>query len=241
MKRLTAINVLSPSPATFNPLQGQLVLLGVIAAVESYFRALFRRLIEIDPQSQESVHLREVSYGAALHLPKAMLPEAMLERISFTSKKSIVDGMKELIGVKGEISASLDAAIVDYVRVCHLRHCAVHRFGKLGTSNAIALGLATHKELLEKPLSLTYPALQSAIAISTGLVRNVNNFLFNAVLSRVEVSQWTGRFRNDRKLFSKYYALFSDTVSSYGATPALRATYDEFMRQRAAHAAGQPF
>ncbi|MGS1047389.1 hypothetical protein ACVCIC_00490 [Burkholderia glumae] len=232
---------MSPSPTAFDSLQGQLVLLGVVAAVESYFRALFRRLIEIDPRSQESVHLREVSYGAALHLPKGMLPEAMLERISFTSKKNIVDGIKELIGIKGEISASLETAITDYVRVCHLRHCAVHRFGKLGTSNAIALGLSIHKDLLEKPLLLTYPALQSAIAISTGLVRSVNDFLFNAIISRIENTQWTGRFRSDRKLFSKYYSLFSDTVSSYGSTPELRATYDEFMKQRAAYDARQPF
>lgn len=34
--RLYAINTLAPKPSSYNPLQAQLVLLGVVAAVESY-------------------------------------------------------------------------------------------------------------------------------------------------------------------------------------------------------------
>lgn len=57
--RIYAINKLSPHPNNFDPLQGQLVLLGVIAAVESYFRTLFRRLIIQDNLCQESVYKRD--------------------------------------------------------------------------------------------------------------------------------------------------------------------------------------
>ncbi|KAF0162593.1 MAG: hypothetical protein FD157_3824 [Rhodocyclaceae bacterium] len=241
LTRLQSINRLSPHPNTFDPLQGQLVLLGVIAAVESYLRTLFRRLIAIDFICQESVQRRDVSFGAAIHLSKEMLPEAILERISFITRSSIEETLRELLAIRGKVPSELDLAIEDYARVCQLRHCAVHRFGKLGVSNAIFLGLSDHKELLEKPLQLNYSALQNAIGISTGLVKTINNFLFNEVLSRLPPSCWTGKYRSDKRLFLAYYALFADTVSSIGATAEIRQLYDQFMYQRARFAAGQPF
>ena len=240
LTRLQAINRLAPQPANFDPFQGQLVLLGVVAAVESYFRTLFRRLIAFEAICQESVHERDVSYGAAIHLSKDMLPEAMLERISFVSAEKITGAMREMLAVKGNIPADLETAIKDYVRVCQLRHCAVHRFGKLGVSNAISLGLSGHKSLLEKPLKLDYVALQNTIAISTGLVKTLNNFLFNEMLSRVPSANWTSRYVQDKPLFMNYYKLFADKVSTNrSAQPS--QIYKQFMGQRALFAAGTRF
>src|SRR5512139_1684071 len=107
LQRLNFINRLAPSPSTFDPLQGQLVLLGAIAAVESYLRTLFRRLIAVDRICQNSVHGRDVSFGAAIHLPKEMMAEAVLERISFISEKNITDALRELLAVKGNLPADL--------------------------------------------------------------------------------------------------------------------------------------
>lgn len=230
-RRLHLINRSAPQPNSFDAFLGQLVLLGTVAAVESYFRTLFRKLINIDPVCQESVHKRDVSFGAALHLPRELLPEAILERMSFVSLDSIQDGMKELLSVKGALPADVANAIGDYARICHLRHCAVHRFGKLGTGNAIFLGLAAHHKLLEKPLALDYSSLQNAIAIASGLVKTVNNFLFNAILSRIASDKWTGSYGMDRPLFLSYYDLFADRVSSTRSS-APKPLYVQFMRQR---------
>ncbi|WP_230418842.1 hypothetical protein [Undibacterium griseum] len=237
LTRLQAINRLAPQPTNFDPFQGQLVLLGVIAAVESYFRTLFRRLIAFDSICQESVHERDVSYGAAIHLPKDMLPEAMLERISFVSSENITKAIREMLAIKGNLPPDLDTAIKDYARVCQLRHCAVHRFGKLGVSNAISLGLTGHKSLLEKPLKLDYVALQNTIAISTGLVKTLNNFLFNEMLSRLPAANWSTQYVRDKPLFLSYYKLFSDKVSTNrSAQPS--QIYKQFLKQRALFAAG---
>jgi hypothetical protein len=237
LTRLLAINRLAPQPTSFDPFQGQLVLLGVIAAVESYFRTLFRRLIAFDPVCQEAVEARDVSYGAAIHLTRDMLPEAMLERISFVSAANIAGALRELIGVKGNLPSDLDTAIKDYVRVCQLRHCAVHRFGKLGVGNAISLGLAGHKTLLEKPLKLDYVALQNTIAISTCLVKTLNDFLFNELLSRVPGPRWTGQYIRDKSLFLSYYKLFSDTVSANRSAQPNKI-YKQFLSQRTMFATG---
>lgn len=239
--RLAALNrlTLSSSPTTpnkplngYTTLQGQLLLLGAIAAVESYFRTVLRRLIHIDPVSNQSAHQREISYAAALHLTKDMLPEAILEKYSFTSEKNITDAIRDLIGIKGKFPPEVDIVISDFAQICHLRHCAVHRFGKLGANNAIALGLDKHKELLEKPLELTYEALQISLAVATALVKTINNFLFNQVISRIPRNSWRFQYSADKELFASYYHIFNDTLSVSGKSPELRATYDEFIHQQ---------
>lgn len=218
LRRLQAVNQLAPTPQQYNWIQAQLVLLGVIAAVESYLRSILRRVIAIDPISQDCVHRRDVAYGAALHLSKDLLPEAILERISFISRESIVDSLRDLIGMKGEVPADLQVAINDYARVCQLRHCAVHRFGKLGANNAIALGLDDHSNLLEKPLAIDYASLQAAIAIATCFVKTINNAIFNTIVSRIS---WTWSYTVDRPRFISYYYLFADTISSVRTPPPL--------------------
>jgi hypothetical protein len=230
LRRVEAANRLAPRPTDFDAFQGQLVLLGVVAAVESYIRALFRRLIAADRTCQEAVEHMDVTFGAAMHLAKELLPEAILERISFVSHGNISESIKTLLAVKGALPPELEMAIKDYVRVCQLRHCAVHRFGKLGANNAIQLGLEDHKELLEKPLLLNYRALQDAIAIATSFVKTMNNFLFNALLSRIPRDQWTGRYSEDREIFGRYYVIFADHVSSH-RTPAASKVYREFWKQ----------
>lgn len=238
--RVRALNILAPRPDKFDPFQGQLVLLGVIAAVESYLRTLFRRLIYFDPGCQDAVQKRDVTYGAAIHLEPELLPEALLERISFISKENIEKAMKELLGLQGALPPDVVTATESYVRICQLRHCAVHRFGKLGASNAISLGLSMHGALMEKPLRLDYTALQSAIAICAGFVKSLNNFLFNAVLSRVPEGEWSGTYQVDRSNFVAYYMLFADKQSAIKSPPP-KSVYLLFLKQRASFRANRPF
>jgi hypothetical protein len=238
--RVRALNVLAPRPDQFDASQGQLVLLGVIAAVESYLRTLFRRLIYFDPGCQDAVQKRDVTYGAAIHLEPELLPEALLERISFISKENIEKAIKELLGIPGGLPPDVVTATEDYVRICQLRHCAVHRFGKLGASNAISLGLSLHGALMEKPLRLDYSALQSAIAICSGFVKSLNNFLFNAILSRVPDGTWSGSYHDDRPKFIAYYALFADKQSATKSPPP-KTVYSLFLKQRASFRANKPF
>lgn len=232
MLRLRPLNLLSPHPDSFDSLTGQLVLLGVIAAVESYLRALFRKLILIDEGCELSSHSENVTFAAAIHLEREMLPEALLEKISFIKANNVEEALRKLLGVKGNLPAELISASTDYEKVCHLRHCAVHRFGKLGVSNAMHLGILKHKDLLEKPLRLDYVALQNSIAISTGFVKTVNNFLFNEMLSRMPAAKWAGNYSKDKNLFRGYYKLFADSTSSAGATAAPKCLYDDFMKWR---------
>jgi hypothetical protein len=228
--RLSEINVLCPPPNQFNSFQGQLILLGTISAVESYIRTLFRRLIRMDPVARDLVQHKDVSYGAALHLPKELMPEAILERISFVSKTRVTEALRDLLGVKGNLPSELEASVDAYGSICQLRNCVVHRFGKLGSRNAIELGLEKHGTLMEKPLKLDYVSVQNSIAIATGFVKTLNNFLFNEMLTRLPTAGWSGDYRKDGPRFREYYHLFSDRTSSTPSPTALKA-YGEFKAQ----------
>lgn len=234
LNRLSSINILTPNPSEFDPLQAQLVLLGVVAAVESFFRTLLRRLITIDQECQKCAEDQAVTYGAAIHLSKEMMPEALLERFTFVSKKSLEDALRKIVGVKENFPPDLVATFEDYAAVCQLRHCAVHRFGKLGVNNAIILGLTSHKSNLEKPLVFTYSELQNAIAISTSVVKTTNNFLFNEVLSRLPAATWSSKWRKDKRVFLQYYQLFAETSSTAGIAPA-RDAYVLFQQELSRH------
>lgn len=229
--RLRELNKISPHPSDFETIQGQLILLGVVAAVESYIRTLFRKAIILDPICQEKTYDKELSLGAALHLTVDKLPEAILEKINFISKRNIEEALRDYMGVSGAFPPALALAVNSYVEVCHLRHCTVHRFGKLGASNAIFLGLSKHKNLLEKPMNLSYKALQDAIAVSNNFVKTLNNFLFNEFLSRLPLEGWTENYTKDKKLFLSYYSIFSGAPSSQQEFDKAKIVYKKFISE----------
>ncbi|TQF09468.1 hypothetical protein FJV41_44460 [Myxococcus llanfairpwllgwyngyllgogerychwyrndrobwllllantysiliogogogochensis] len=233
-ERIAELNKLVPQPGGFSATQAQLVLLGVIGAVESYMRAIVRVSIYLDQTALNCARSLNVSFGAALHLSKELLPEALLERTSFIGKKAIVETLRDLLGVRGNLPLGVEQSLENYIRVCHLRHCAVHRFGRLGSGNAIELGFDDHRELLEKPLVLTYASLQEAILICETFVRVMNNFLFSELLGRVQFTSWTWDFRRDRRHFFKYYVSFADHASSRPSLSAF-AMYRELRQQLKDH------
>ncbi|WP_375761007.1 hypothetical protein [Corallococcus exercitus] len=219
--------LLKPKP-DHDPLLGHLVLLGYMSAVESYFRTLIRRIITIDDAAQKCVHTREIAYAAAMHhRDPSLLPEALFEGTTFVSKHSISESLKDFLGIKGHTPPDLEATLDEYSKVCQIRHCLVHRFGKLGSKNAIALGLSAHGPFLEKPISVGYDELQSAFAVLYQTVKVVNNHVFNSVISRIP--DWHRDLRRDRSRFKRYYSIFA-TVSDVPPSPSLRECYDALIR-----------
>lgn len=240
LERIEDLNKRMPAPGTADRYAGQLILLGTVAAVESYIRTLFRRLIILDPTAQEKVLETQISYGAALHLKPDLLPEALLESMSFVSEKTMTEALRKMLGVEGQLPVDLLQSLKDYVKVCQIRHCAVHRFGKLGANNAISLGMDAHSALLEKPLHIDYLALQRIIAVTIAFVKTLNNYLFNEMISRVHVNTWTGKYNSDKKKFALYYDLFRDSKSTVPTLPA-KQLHATFYKQVMNFTATKPF
>jgi len=233
-EKTTELNKLIADPDDFPDQLAGLILLGYVSAVESYFREIIRKLILIDTASKRICEKHSLTYGAAIIYDSEMLPEAMLENCSFARSKNIEESLKNFLGItKGDYSSDLNEALDQFSKVCQLRHCSVHRFGRLGSNNAIALGLEDHKEYLEKPLKIDFNTLQEIFLVCNNTVKEINNFLFEKILIR-NVSEglysWEWDLRKDKNEFIKYYNLFVSEKNPPFQIPSLKKVYEEFRK-----------
>lgn len=209
-----------------------LILLGYISAIESYIREIIRKIILIDKISRITCELEEINYGAAISYPQTLLPEVILEKASFASQENIINSFKNFLGLKGHQPNELLNTLLEFEKICHLRHCIVHRFGKLGSKNAIKFGLDTHSDLIEKPLKLDINMVFDLSIICTNTVLVVNKHLFNRILERTankENNNWKWDLRKDKTEFQKYYNLFNSIKKPHQIT-TLKNAYDELKK-----------
>lgn len=222
------LNVLLPRTG-YTPQLGHLILLGHMSAVESYFRTMIRRVILVDPVAQAAVQHMDINYAAALHHRDiSLLPEALFERTSFSSSGAITDALKGFLGITGAVPPQVQAVLKEFGKVCHIRHCLVHRFGKLGSRNAVHLGLSKHSKLLEKPLAARYEDLQVAFDILRQCVVVVNNHVFYSLVTRIE--DWVRIWRSDKKRFLSYYVMFA-TVTDVPPSDSAEVVYKALVTQ----------
>ncbi|CAH6937914.1 conserved hypothetical protein [Vibrio chagasii] len=221
------------------------VFLGYMSAVESYIRALVRGIIQIDIYSQNHASSKEIKFGAAMHHNKKLLAEALMDEDSFVHMDNIKSTFKNLLGINLPINEN---TANEFNNICQLRHCCVHRFGKLGAKNAMNLGINSHSNLLEKPLSLDSNSLELIARNLRSILKDINNMAYKEVLNRTYPvprnkddrkrlekegvrSLWKEIYSDDREQFLKYYNLFSTKHdSSKTAKPSVM--YKLFIEQR---------
>jgi len=152
-----------------------LVFLGYMSAVESYFRCLTRQLIWADEFTAEAVQDVKITFGAARHAEPGLLPEVLMEDMTFITLDSVKDLLVKVIGIGMERITDL---IKEYDRICQLRHCIVHRFGRLGSKNAMKLGFGTHRTLLERKIKIRSAQLEALAFNLLNFVKAINNHIY---------------------------------------------------------------
>ncbi|MRR56445.1 MAG: hypothetical protein EG822_18425 [Deltaproteobacteria bacterium] len=237
--RLNKIWAIGDPSQQIEPEMGILLLLGYISAVESYMRALIRRLIACDQFSQQNCESLQLSFGAALHHRINVLPEALLEETVFSGKDEITKALNKFIGIQLNNNKALAPLFTQYEIICQLRHCCVHRFGKLGAKNAINFGLQSHKEFLEKPVLLNKQAISSIADILITLVKSINIEVFKLVLIRSATSTlngqakpgigWTWHKTKDKNNFYQYYSVFACQKDAQPSPPP-NELYERFRK-----------
>ncbi|WP_137169896.1 hypothetical protein [Marinomonas sp. FW-1] len=228
-KKLLGCFVLEPTTGNYTSLASQsneewaklsnLLILGFISSVESYVRCLLRRLLLIDGESKGNSYSKSVTYGAAIHHNKKLLPEALMEDCSFHSAYNIKETVKSFTGVSLKNlkkNPELATAFTDFDFIGQLRHCVVHRSGLFGSNNALSLGLEQYYEYLEKPIKLELSVVQEAAKACDNLVKELNDTLFSEFLNRtINTYDWKGDFRSDAKYFNKYFNVFSPSNKNF--------------------------
>jgi hypothetical protein len=215
------------------PELGAAVVLGYMSAVESYIRSVVTGIIGIDRKARDAVATRPISFAAATNLPPDRLPEALLEHLSLSDSETLEKTITTTIGIRG-VPNDVKASLVTFQKICHLRHCCVHRFGKLGTRNAIDLGLDRHVGVVEGPFSPTVIDIANIADALQITVRTINNFLFYTILERTiehqsRVANWHLTYARDKERFSGYYKLFAIKLGR-PASPPPSAIYSSFIK-----------
>ncbi len=242
--KLTKIYTNSPFREALTPELGAVLLLGHVSAVESYMRGIIRGLVYIDEHAGNLAAPKQLSYFAALNHEPRLMPEALLESISFSGAQNISNALKEFCGItgmgNGNIPNDLKPVFKKFNDICQLRHCCVHRFGLLGAGNAHKLKV--EKNLIEMPLALTIDALEDISSILEKLVLSINSYIYKDVLyrsftksnsiasedlERQYQKEWARNPAEDEQRFGEYYYLFAVT-SFMPASPNLQDSYVEF-------------
>jgi hypothetical protein len=233
------LNKLWVAEPSISPEFSRLLLLGYVSAIESYFRSIFRIIINNDKKARAASHSYVVPFGAALFYDKSMLAEALLEGYSFSGEKDVKKAYTNFLGV-GNLDDSIKNLLVEFEKICQMRHCCVHRFGKLGSHNGIALGLDNHKEVLEKPVVFDKSTLGNVASWLMSFVKAINNDLFKLILDRSvdpknpHAITWQWTFYRDKKKFTPLYNAFATTLDTV-PSPTVEEIYNRFKLTRAAN------
>jgi hypothetical protein len=219
-----------------------LLLLGYMSALESFLRALIRELVNIDEVARSCAEPQLISYGAAIHHETELLADALLETVSFAGRSGVSEALKSFLGIRVKaFTDEMGPLLSDYQRICELRHCCVHRFGKLGAKNALSLGMSTHKALLESPFTLDSHSFQEIALRLRTFAKSLNNVVCLLILDRTAVNKgdrgepiysdnWSWNLRRDRKRFSKYYEIFASQKDAV-PSPTMNDVYESFRQK----------
>ena len=194
-----------------------------MSAVESYVRAIITGLINIDHVCRQLVSEKTVSFGLVVggHDTK-LLPEALLENHTFSTEGKIPDALRTFLGIP-KLSPELDVLDREFRKLCQVRHCCVHRFGKLGSQNASRLGFDEHREAIEHPFSPSRADTEAIAEILQAYVKALNNHLFRSVLDRsvartASGPAWAWTFELDRERFQRILFAICDACVRPGVT-----------------------
>jgi hypothetical protein len=200
--------------------------------VESYFRTIFRVVINNDQKAKSDAHTYTVPFGAVLYQGKDTIAEALLEGISFASEENIRKAFNKFLEISS-LPDDIKTILLEFEKICHMRHCCVHRFGKLGAQNGIALGLEAHSKALEKPLAISKPSLEDMASWLMSFVKTINNFMFRTLLDRSANDknehriEWKWVYKKDRAKFNRLYMLFCTTRDGV-VSPQPEDLYERF-------------
>lgn len=210
------------NPQRINSTLFNLILLGHISAVESFFREIVTKIIFLDHHSFNYCCDKTITYLAANSHSKKTMPESLLENSSFLSKKEVKDLFKDYVDVNMDTmspSQNLRDLLDEYEKICQIRNAIVHRFSKIGVKNLKKINIHEDKDLIEKKIESNYEFIQKVGTICYNLVIEINNLLADRILLRQVIEfgkilkkrsdlKLTLKWRKDKNTFTKYFELF---------------------------------
>jgi hypothetical protein len=201
---------------------GRLLLLGLVSGVEAYFRAVLAGALRVCPVSRANAADHMIPFGAIDYYGVDEIELGLFDAASLAGADEIKKGTKKLLGIDVHASSSVDVALREFDKVCHLRHAAVHARGTLGRGNASALGFASDEG--RRSLKLDLPALHQAGTVCHSTVRAYNRFLYEKLVRRWRKDGlFAGSWDADGSAFQPLFELFRSKRDAVGPKSAYSA------------------
>ncbi|QSO54074.1 hypothetical protein JZ785_10045 [Alicyclobacillus curvatus] len=200
------VRLTDPALLVTNPVLSQLIILGVVSAVEGYLRAIFCEILDTCPFARKHAASKQIRFGALDYYEFNRLAEALFDMSSFASHSETKSKTRELLGMEFNKGSSIEVALVNFDMVCNLRHCAIHSGGTLNAHNAKELGLS--KDYVNKKLQPNSVSLQDAMKICHSFVRAFNQFAFNETFKRWIPQRFRGNWKSEKRQFITLIDIF---------------------------------
>lgn len=213
----------NPTLLNENPVIGPLLLVGFVAATESYFRDLFSGIVSLCPIAQTSAARERVSLGTVLWHRGHLLERGAFELISFTSAENVKDTARKFAAFSVKPNSAVDVALAEYEKICELRHGIVHSGGVIAGKNALKLELRYATP--SSTIAVGFGELQECAAVCSSLVAATNREFFVEIVRRwaVEWRRLAGwRSENVVERFEQIWRLFHSLEdATAGRVPVL--------------------
>lgn len=211
-----------------NVVLGRLLLLGLVSAVEQYFRSVAVRILAFCPRARRTAADQTLPFGSLDYYDSAELAFGILEGHSLAGKQEIRGRLAKVLGVNVGEGTPEAAALDEFEKVCALRHACVHSRGELSAGNARTLSLARGSGQ-RYALHVRLAELHQAAECCQNVVRAFNRFMFAEMLRHWAAQQYlTGTWAADKGLFS---ALAQTFVSQEDALVP-RRPYSLYLKYR---------
>lgn len=176
-----------------NPTLAPLLLVGLVSNVETYFRAIFAHTIKICPiarkeSSKKAMNLSSIYFGYDF------IELSAFENQSMSDSQVIIKNIKTIFDINiNNNSCSIKPPLLEFQKICELRHSIVHSNGIINSKNAIELELPANANHYN--VKLSFSEIQNAALICTSLICASNIAFFEQIVNR-----WAIKWR----LFPEY-------------------------------------
>ena len=168
----------TPTFLSEHPSMGPLLLVGLVSATENYFRDIFSRLIQICPIAKATSADQSIKLGSVIWHGGRDVERGAFEHMSFADVDTLIKASKNFL--KYELRRT--DTLLEFGKVCELRHGIVHSGAVLAGRNALNLQLPSSIGALR--IDVGFAQLQECGAVCTSLITAVNTELFGEMAKR---------------------------------------------------------
>lgn len=220
---LVVTRLTADSSANWEPQHGLILSSSAVAVAEDYFRSILTEVVHTCVYCAARVEPIETRMEFVFTGSISDAVRGILHKESFSSSATIKAWAGKIAGANFASYASLNVALEEFERVCHIRHSAVHSGGYISARNAAVLGVPAGTWI-----SFSSPdAIYEIISVVTATLRSFNQSLFEVLLGRwIDEGKLVGNWVDDKGQFSSLWCTFRserDIESSQLLGPGLRS------------------